>query len=82
MTGDAKDTRVDTAWVLARLLITDRHLRRLCDRDFPSPHYLGERRRWWISEIVAWEATHTSRERPAAVSRGAGNLAGRPERAA
>jgi predicted DNA-binding transcriptional regulator AlpA len=24
-------------------------------RDFPSPHYLGQKRLWWEDEVEAWE---------------------------
>ena len=76
MTGDATDVRLDTARLLARLDVTDRHLRRMVDAGFPAPHYLGERKRWWLSQILAWEALHATRTRPATVNRGVGNLIG------
>ncbi len=72
--GDADDIRLDAARVLARLGVTDRQLRRMVAGGFPAPHYLGERRRWWLSEVVAWESAHVTGERPAAVTRGASNL--------
>jgi predicted DNA-binding transcriptional regulator AlpA len=75
-TGHATDVRLDAGQLSARLHATERQIRRMVDKGFPAPHYIGERRRWWLSEVQAWEATHATRSRPAAVTRGAGNLIG------
>lgn len=40
----------------------------------PAPHYVGERKRWWLSEVQAWEARSTRTEPPESVRRGAANL--------
>jgi predicted DNA-binding transcriptional regulator AlpA len=75
MTGDAQDVMLDAAKVLARYGFTDRHLRRLVvTQGYPSPIYVGERRRWWLSEVLAWEAANATRERPKTVRRGVANL--------
>jgi prophage regulatory protein len=31
------------------------------DGRFPAPHYLGERRAWWLHEIEAWEREQMER---------------------
>ncbi len=80
MSGGPEDLRLDTRKLLTRLCITERHLRRLVKLGrFPSPHYLGERRRWWLSEVMAWEGANTSTEAPADLTRGVGNLRQGPE---
>lgn len=33
---------------------------------FPAPHYIAEQRRWFLSDVVAWEAENT---RPASTRR-------------
>jgi predicted DNA-binding transcriptional regulator AlpA len=67
--GAPDDRRVAVA-ELERRLATDRStLWRWYSAEpprFPRPHYLGTRRLWWQSEILAWEAEHTTRETPAA----------------
>ena len=40
--------------------------------EFPAPHYIGERRAWWLDEIEGWEREQMSR--PASARRGARNL--------
>jgi predicted DNA-binding transcriptional regulator AlpA len=30
--------------------------------SFPPPHYLGDRRRWWLHEVEAWERENVSTE--------------------
>lgn len=82
MTGDAEDVRLDTAQVLAHLHVTDMHLCRMVATGFPAPHYFGERRRWWLGEILEWEASHVTKVKPAAETRGVANLIGKPERPA
>jgi predicted DNA-binding transcriptional regulator AlpA len=79
--GHPEDVRLDTGKVAARLDVTPRHLARLVRQGrFPSPHYVGQRKRWWLSEVLAWEASEASITPPAALRRGAGNLNhGRPE---
>jgi predicted DNA-binding transcriptional regulator AlpA len=73
--GDAEDIRLDAAKVAARLDVSPRHLARLVKSGrFPAPHYLGERKRWWLSEVQAWEASSTTATPPASVRRGAANL--------
>lgn len=73
--GHADDVRLDANRVAARLDVTPRHVARLVHAGrFPAPHYVGERKRWWLSEVQAWEATATSSEPPASVRRGAANL--------
>lgn len=42
----------------------------------PAPHYLGERRVWFVAEIEAWEARRMAEQ--AAGRRGARNLVGAP----
>ena len=27
--------------------------------DFLKPHYLGQNRVWWLSDVEAWESEHT-----------------------
>jgi predicted DNA-binding transcriptional regulator AlpA len=45
-----------------RLGISSRTLSRwVADGTFPAPHYLGTQRKWWLAEVAAWEAEHTSR---------------------
>lgn len=39
---------------------------------FPRPHYIGERRAWWLHEVEAWEREQMAR--PAEARRGARNL--------
>lgn len=41
---------------------------------FPLPHYIGERRCWWLHEIEAWEREEMAR--PTNARRGARNLTG------
>lgn len=73
--GHADDVRLDAKKVAARLDVTPRHLARLVRRGaFPAPHYLRGLKRWWLSQIVAWEEGQTSTEAPAALRRGAANL--------
>ncbi len=36
---------------------------------FPRPHYLGTRRLWWLSEILAWEAERLERPAPPSLER-------------
>lgn len=73
--GHLDDVRLDAGKVAARLDVTPRHLARLVRQGrFPRPHYLGERRRWWISEVLAWEASTCSSSPPASLQRGAANL--------
>lgn len=73
--GGSGDVRLGTAQVIARLGITTRHLRRLVKAGrFPPGHYLGERRRWWLSEVQTWEAANTSAEPPRALYRSIANL--------
>lgn len=73
--GHADDVRLDARRVSARLGITTRHLDRLAHAgDAPAPHYIGGRKRWWLSEIVAWETAATTNEPPASLRRGAANL--------
>ena len=40
---------------------------------FPAPHYIGERRAWFVGEIEAWEAHRMADQ--ATGRRGARNLA-------
>jgi predicted DNA-binding transcriptional regulator AlpA len=40
--------------------------------EFPSPHYIGERRAWWLDEIEQWEAAEMAR--PASARRAIQNL--------
>ena len=75
--GHVDDARLTTAQVAVRLGVSARHLARLVRRDrdpFPTPHFLGKSKRWWLSEIVAWETACTSATPPASLSRGAQNL--------
>ncbi len=59
----------------ARLHVDRATIWRWCrDGRFPAPHYLSERRMWWLSEIEAWELQQMSR--PAEARRGAANLTG------
>jgi predicted DNA-binding transcriptional regulator AlpA len=41
---------------------------------FPAPHFIGERRAWWLHEVEAWEREQMAR--PPEARRGARNLAG------
>ena len=43
--------------------------------EFPAPHYIGERRAWWLDEIEAWEAAEMAR--PASARRSIQNLRSR-----
>lgn len=73
--GHPDDVRLDARKVAARLDVTPRHLARMVHQGrFPAGHYLGERRRWWLSEVLAWEAAATSSTPPASLQRGAANL--------
>lgn len=60
--GGVEDTRVEIAWVERR---TGKHratISRWCaEGSFPQPHYLGARRCWWLSEVLAWEAARMAR---------------------
>jgi predicted DNA-binding transcriptional regulator AlpA len=42
---------------------------------FPAPHYIGERRAWWLDEIEKWESAEMAR--PASARRAARNLRAR-----
>jgi hypothetical protein len=70
--GGAGDTRLDARQTAAREGCTPRHLSRL--PGFPSPHYVAGMKRWWLSEIVAWEEANTTASAPAALRRGVANL--------
>lgn len=75
--GGPTDIRLDTGKVSARLGVTPRQVARMVRRPvnpLPAPHYLGERKRWWLSEIVAWESENATPDAPETVRRGAGNL--------
>lgn len=39
---------------------------------FPAPHYIGERRAWFVHEVEAWEREQMAR--PPEARRGARNL--------
>ncbi|WP_242352404.1 AlpA family transcriptional regulator [Anaeromyxobacter sp. SG64] len=41
---------------------------------FPAPHYLGERRSWFLGEIEAWEARRMAALASPDARRGARNL--------
>ena len=74
--------RILQAAVVARIGIKDLELRTGVDRStlwrwykagkLPAPHYLGDKRVWFLSEIEAWEAEQMAR--PASARRGAQNL--------
>ncbi len=70
--GHPEDVRLDTRQVAARLGVTPRHVARI--PDLPRPHYLAGLKRWWLAEILEWEAASTTTTPPAALRRGAGNL--------
>jgi len=46
-------------------------------QKFPSPHFIGERRMWFLHEVEAWEREQMAR--PPSARRGARNLAGAGE---
>lgn len=70
--GGPEDTRLDARQLAARLGVTTRHLARI--HDLPRAHYLSGLRRWWLSEIIVWEAEHTTATPPASAHRGMANL--------
>lgn len=70
--GGPDDVRLDARQFAAREGCTVRHLPRL--PGAPSPHYVAGMKRWWLSEIVAWEEANTSTTPPASARRGAANL--------
>jgi hypothetical protein len=70
--GHAADVRLDAKALAGRLDVTPRHLARI--PDLPPPHYLAGLKRWWLSEIVAWETATTSATPPEKLHRGTGNL--------
>jgi predicted DNA-binding transcriptional regulator AlpA len=68
-TGGADDRRLTIA-ELERRLATDRSTiwRWYSAKPprFPRPHYLGFRRLWWLSEVLAWEVDRTTFNAPPA----------------
>lgn len=73
--GHVDDVRLDARKLAARLDVTPRHLARMVRQGrFPAGHYLGERRRWWMSEVLAWEAATVTAAPPPSLQRGAANL--------
>jgi predicted DNA-binding transcriptional regulator AlpA len=63
-TADSPPRRIGIAELEARLCL---HRNTIAEwyksGRLPKPHYIGELRRWWLHEIEAWEAEHTSPSR-------------------
>ena len=70
--GGPDDVRLDARQVAARLGVTPRHLARIA--SLVRPHYVNGLKRYWLSEIVAWEEAHTTSEPPSVLRRGTPNL--------
>jgi hypothetical protein len=70
--GHANDVRLDAKALAERLDVTPRHLARI--PGLPRPHYVAGLKRYWLSEIVAWEQSVTTTSAPAPLHRGDENL--------
>ncbi len=54
--------RIAIAELRARLGVNARTIGRWVKAEkFPAPHYLGTLRRWWLADILAWEAEQMAR---------------------
>lgn len=74
-TASASPRRIGIAELRQRLGRDGTTIWRWCRAGkFPVPHYIGERRAWWLHEVEAWEREQMAR--PAEARRGAGNLTG------